>query len=81
MPPEHAIRGPREPRGDRLHPSSQCGLTRGFDDEVSVIALDREMHDAELAALARFAQAAAELADEALRAQGGHVGEWLHKVA
>jgi hypothetical protein len=58
---EDAIDSSRYARADRLHPTSQRLPARCFDDEMQVIALDRELGDAELTALARRGEATAQL--------------------
>jgi hypothetical protein len=55
---EHAMRCASYARGDRLHPASQRVLARRLDDQVQMVALDRELGDAELAAFAPRGEAA-----------------------
>ncbi len=65
--PEHPVHGSCEPRAERLHAARQIPRARGLDDRVQVIALNRVVHDAEAPALARCAERAFELGDEAFR--------------
>src|SRR5258706_1981400 len=53
--PEDAVHCPREPDSHRLHPAPERVLSGGFHDQMYVIALDRVVADAELAALAACA--------------------------
>jgi hypothetical protein len=69
LPPEHAIHGSREPRCHRLHSARECFLAVGLDHHVQVVALDRVMAHAELAAFARRTQADSKFRQESAIAQ------------
>jgi len=61
---EHPLDRVRDSGGDRFHRSAERLLARCLDEQVQVIALDREVHDARIPALTALAKAASELADE-----------------
>jgi hypothetical protein len=61
---EDPIHSARDARADRFHPASECSLILRFDEDVNVISLDRELCDAEAAALARRSEAAADFLHE-----------------
>ena len=62
--PEEAIHAARDTCRDRLHAAAESLSVPCLDDQVQVIALDRELRDAEVGALARDREAAAHLLDE-----------------
>ena len=57
---EHTVRRPGKPRRDCLHPPPEGLPSRGFHEQVNVIALHRVVHDAKHAPLARLAEASPE---------------------
>lgn len=67
--PERSVHGSREPGAERLHPIREIARSRGLDDRVHVVALDRVVRDAETTALARLAKRLLELDHEAPRAE------------
>ncbi len=70
---EHAVRGAGETRSDALHARSERRGGVRFDDQMDVIAHDRVVDDAEVGALARPREGAAELRDEAAVSQRRNV--------
>jgi len=62
--PEDAVRRPCDAGRDGFHPARECSLVLGFDEKMQVIALDRELRDAEVATLARHSEAALDLGYE-----------------
>ena len=63
--PEHPVHRARDPRRDRLHAAAEGLPVRGLDQEVQVIALDRELDDPEVALVAGLAERRLEGAHEA----------------
>jgi hypothetical protein len=59
----------RDARGNGFHPTRERLLARCFDHQMNVVALDREVRDAEFAALARRSEAAAEFIHETSSSQ------------
>ena len=53
---EDTIHGSRETRSDALHPARQGCSVRRFDQQMSVIVLERILDDAELHALGAHPQ-------------------------
>jgi hypothetical protein len=51
-PPEHPVETPGQPDLEAEHPAREAGRPLGLDDEVDVVALDAELHDAEEVAVA-----------------------------
>ena len=49
--PEGAMHRARDPRADGHHPSPELLRSPGLDQEVHVVALEREVHDPERALL------------------------------
>ena len=54
--PADAVHGAGETGADALHAAGERVLAVCFDDQVHVVALERVVHDAEAAALARLGQ-------------------------
>jgi hypothetical protein len=52
LPPHHPIHRECQPRRDRHHPSPERVLIARFDDEVSVIAEQRIVHEPKLGTIA-----------------------------
>lgn len=48
-PPHHTVETPGEPDREPLHPFGEGAVVVGLDQQVQVVALDREVHYAELA--------------------------------
>ena len=69
--PEDPIRCPRQARGHGLHSSPERLLPGRLDEQVHVVALHRVLDHAEVAALARLAEASPERFQEAPAPQGG----------
>jgi hypothetical protein len=64
---EDAVRGARQAGGDGLHAGRQITRTRGLDDQVGVIRLDRVVDQTEAASVAGRGEAALERPDEVNR--------------
>ncbi|HLY37825.1 MAG TPA: hypothetical protein VKU61_07305 [Candidatus Binatia bacterium] len=58
----------READAEPLHPARQCGCPVGLDEQVQVVRLHREMHDAEVCGR-REHEPAADRAEDAVSAQ------------
>jgi hypothetical protein len=71
-PLRRAVQRAREPCRDALHPARERVLAVRLDDQVRVVALERVVVDAEVAALGGLGEGAAELAHEGDGAKGGH---------
>ncbi len=61
---EDALDGSRKARADRLHAAAERFAVASLDDQVGVIALEREVDDPELPTLARGREGAPELAHQ-----------------
>ena len=72
-PLEDPIHGPREARGQALHPIRQGRDALRFDEQVDVIVLERVVDDAEVCALRDRAERALHFANQAHRSQRRHV--------
>ncbi len=70
-PSADAIHGPRQASPDALHAARERLLAVGLDDQVGVVALQRVVRHAEVAALARLGQRASPLVDQRPTAQRG----------
>ena len=67
--PQRAMRGTRHSNREPLHTSRKGALVFGLDDQVQVIGLDREVHDAKGLFLARRDRAAHRLKEEPITSQ------------
>lgn len=65
--PHHSIHGQRQPRADRHHSAPERVLISGFDDEMSVVAEKRIVHEAELRAVAATGKSSFQGADDRFR--------------
>ena len=72
--PRDSIDGARKTRTDRHHPAPERVLIPGFDDEVRVIALQRVVHDPEVATLAAVREGALDLPHDARVAERWETG-------
>jgi hypothetical protein len=70
---EDAIHRSREPRTERLHAARERPVVERLDDQVNVIALQRVMDYAEIAALAALPQTAPELTKKSPTTKARHV--------
>ena len=66
---EYAVHGSREARADGFHSRREIALARRFDDRVEAIVLYRIMNQPEAASVARYTEAALQLAHEPHAAQ------------
>ena len=69
---KHAIHGSGESRPDRLHSAPERTLVACFDDQVSMIALERVMDEPEALPITRRGECALDLTDDAHRAKRGN---------
>jgi hypothetical protein len=76
---EHPVHGPGQAGSDRLHTAPERILSGRFHHEVHMIALDRLVADAELAAFAAGAHPRLEVADEPAAAQRWNVTVHAHR--
>ena len=64
------MHGSREARADRLQAAAQRDAIASLDDQMGVVALEREVDDAKLPALTRDREGVPELADQPGAPQG-----------